>query len=374
MNDKNIKFIINDIETVDAVYYTDLGQYIAEYTPASAGTYIVSVEYPVTGNLNIKKGTIEVEKFNVSLVISAEDIVEGENATINVQVLGENGIALNTTVKVVVNGTEYTVNITDSEGNLTVSGLEAGSYAIFAIFGQEGNYNTVYDSCTFYVKHATKLNVTADEEYECGSDVVINFELDAESQNDIFLVVATVDGELYTVTVTNGMGTLPISDLPVGNYTVTSYFEGDNINNYTEGNVVEFKVVKGTPEITADVIMEDASYPGSVVVVINGPDGDYNITVGDQIVPVTVAGGSGMETISNIPVGTHTATIDFAGNDNFNNASITTASFTIVSSTPEISASAADVWIGNDATVIVTVPSDAQGNVVITVNGKKIHC
>ncbi|WP_405265534.1 beta strand repeat-containing protein [Methanobrevibacter sp.] len=368
--DVDFKFSVNG-ETIDEIYFDEAtGLYTVDYYIGTAGPKVISTNYDADG-LTKYYGILDVPKANVTLNIVADNIVEGENATVHVYVVGINDTGLNTTVKVVVDDVEYTVNVTDGEGILPVSGLEADTYAIFTIFEEDDNYNTAYDSYTFYVKHATTLNVTADEEYECGSDVVINFELDAVGQTLTFIVFATVDGELYTVTVNGGTGTLTISDLPVGNYTVTSYFEGDNLNNYTEGNVVEFKVVKGTPEITADVIMEDASYPGSIVVVINGPDGDYNITVGDQIVPVTVAGGSGMETISNIPVGTHTATVDFAGNDNFNNASITTTSFTIVSSTPEISASAADVWIGNDATVIVTVPSDAQGNVVITVNGKK---
>ena len=371
MNDKNIKFTINDSETIDAIYYTDLGKYLAEYTPASSGTYIVGVDYPTTNELIVKKATIEVENFNVSLTIAADDIVEGENATISVYVYGENDIKLNTTVKVVVNNTEYSVNITDSEGNLTVSGLESGSYAIFAIFGENGSYNTVYSSYTFYVKHATKLVVSAEEEFEYGSDVIINFELDAIGQSPIFLVISTVDEELYTVVVNNGNGTLTISDLPVGNYTVTSHFNGDDVNNYTEGNEVQFKVIKGTPEITADVKVDNALYPGSIIVTINGPDGDYTITVGDKTVPVTVSGGTASEIISDLAVGTQTATVEFAGNENCTNASITTESFTIIPSSAEISASAADVWIGNDATVIVTVPSDAQGKVTITVNGKK---
>ena len=371
MNDKNIKFTINDSETIDAIYYTDLGKYLAEYTPASSGTYIVGVDYPTTNELIVKKATIEVENFNVSLTVAADDIVEGENATINVYVQGENDIKLNTTVKVVVNDTEYTVDITDGEGNLTVSGLESGSYAIFAIFGESGSYNTVYDSYTFYVKHATTLVVSAEEEFEYGSDVIINFELDAIGQSPIFLVISTIDEELYTVVVNNGNGTLTISDLPVGNYTVTSYFNGDNVNNYTEGNEVQFKVVKGTPEITADVKVDNALYPGSIIVTINGPDGDYTITVGNKTVSVTVTGGTTSEIISDLAVGTQTATVEFAGNENCTNASITTESFTIIPSSAEISASAANVWIGNDATVIVTVPSDAQGKVTITVNGKK---
>ena len=366
----DFRFSVNG-ETIDDILFdADTGLYTTPYYIGNAGPKVISTNYEAAG-LTKYVGILDVPKANVSLTIIADNIVEGENATVNVYAYGVNDEGLNTTVKVVVNDIEYTVDISDGEGNLTVPGLESDSYAIFAIFEQNDNYNTAYDSYTFYVKRATNLVVSAEDEFECGSDVIINFELDAVGQTEIFLVFATVDGEPYNVVINGGVGTLTISDLPVGNYTVTSYYGGDNVNNYTEGNEVQFKVVKGTPEITADVTVDNPLYPGAVTVTINGPDGDYTITVGNQTVPVTVINGTASQTISDIAVGTQTATIDFAGNDDYNNASITTESFTIASSTPEISASAANVWIGNDATVIVTVPSDAQGNVVITVNGKK---
>jgi predicted outer membrane repeat protein len=366
--DNNLLFSVNGETIEDISLDRTTGLYSVEYTITSAGPKVISTNYELDG-MEIFTGIVDVPKANVpEFTVVSSDIVEGENATVYVYLYGVDNEGLNATIKFILNDTEYTVDVVNGTGNRTINGLEMGSYPIVGIFDGNDNYNAAYTSDIIYVKGATVLTVDPVEDVEYGETITVTIHLN--DTEGVGLTGIVVINGTFNVMVQDGVGTFVIDTQPDrGNYEFEAVYNGDNTFNESS-TTFSFNVIKGTPEINVEITTDSINYPGQIVVNITGPDGEYNITVDGQVVPVTVVDGSALKTIEGISVGTQTATVDFAGNDEYKNASVE-STFIIVKGTPDISASSASVWIGNDATVIVTVPSDAEGTVTITVNGKK---
>ncbi len=373
--DADFKFSV-DGETIDEVLFDDeTGLYTVGYYIETAGPKVISTNYEMDGLVKYT-GILDVPKANVTeFTVKVNDIVEGENATVIVTLIGVNDIGLNETVKVIVNNKVYDVVVTNGTGNITVEGLTHGSYPVIAQFDNDPIYNMAINSTVFYAKSITLISIDQVEDVEYGTPVTITVHLtDKDGEGDgIFGIVIVGYAETeFNVLIQNGVGTYTFDaeQFAMGENELIAVYEGSNDLNASESAPMSFNVTKGTPEINVEITTDSINYPGQIVVNITGPDGEYNITVDGQVVPVTVVDGSAVKTIEGISVGTQTATVDFAGNDEYKNASAE-STFLIVKGTPDISASSANVWIGNDATVIVTVPSDAEGTVTITVNGKK---
>ena len=93
-------------------------------------------------------------------------------------------------------------------------------------------------------------------------------------------------------------------------------FEDVNGNYNSAINSTVFYVKSTTVlTISVDAVVAVDEYPGVVTVIVtSNADGDYNITVGDVITPVTVENGVAYATFTNVAAGKQNATVTFAGN------------------------------------------------------------
>ena len=138
----------------------------------SAGNYTAYVGF--NGNDTFKPDAtsfkFEVKKYNPNLTVNVENIFVDQNATVN--------IAANSTfsgnVTVSVNGTKFTVKVSNGFGNYNVSGLAAGNYTVTVSFNGNDRFNSGKNSTTFIVnKYTLDLNVNVEDIY-AGQDETIN--------------------------------------------------------------------------------------------------------------------------------------------------------------------------------------------------------
>ena len=84
----------------------------------------------------------------------------------------------------------------------------------------------------------------------------------------------------------------------------------------------------------------------------------------------TIINGKAKIIIPELPSGEYNVNVTYEGDDKYLPSS-TTVEFTVTKVNTPISATGDEIEQGQDATVVVTVPSDATGNVTITVDGKE---
>ena len=368
--DAKFRFNITGDGVIENITYdNETTVYSVEYYVATAGLKEISsnLEYP---KINVVKGYLDVPKANVTLDIFAEDIVEGENATIIVHVYGVKGTEMNATVFVLVNNTLYEVNVTNSYGNLTVSGLEAGSQAIFVNFKEDANYNENYNSSTFYVKFVTNLNVTVNPTYDYGDDVTIRLELYDSHGNPVTDVVnLTVGGESYNVLINNGVGYQELYRLVNGTYTITTVYAGNTHLNGTV-NVTSFKVKKLT-DFNVTII---GTYPEAMVV-INGQNGVYNVYIDDEHdFNITVENYvPGIEFI-NLAAGNYQAVVMYMTESDEYSNTYEFVNFIVEKAKPEMAVNITDnIEVGQSGVQInVTLAENATGTLIVKIDGKAI--
>ena len=211
----------------------------------------------------------------------------------------------------------------------------AGSKVISTNYEATGltKYTGVLDVPTANV---TEFTVSVDDivEGENATVVVTLAGVNDEGLNASVTVI--INNKEYTINVVNGTGNRTFEDLGAGQYPVVAMFEDVNGNYNSAINSTVFYVKSTTVlTISVDAVVAVDEYPGVVTVIVtSNADGDYNITVGDVITPVTVENGVAYATFTNVAAGKQNATVTFAGNDNYNKTTVD-KEFEISKATPE---------------------------------------
>ena len=362
-----------DIDGFDTINITVSGfglPGIAVIENINAGDHIALVSYDTNDKFHgdAKDFNFTIAKANVTLSVLANDIVEGETAIIEIFAVNDNLENINTTVVLTINDKAYgEITVNNGSAEVPVADLEQGKYNVNIVTADD-NYNFASASWSFYVKHATSLVVITEPEHEYGTPVVIDVELNATSLSDVFVVSLTVNNESYNVVVENNVGQLKLTDLPAGNYTIASHFDGDNVNNYTEGNEVTFKVNPKVITLTVNAtdctvvdpveisISTDSLFSGIVTITLNGED--YNITV---------INGEGGDMYTSLPAATYTVTAVLADNNNFV-ADEASATFVVSRLVANMTITTGDVVIDEPLEVNITL-GFADGPVEVNVDG-----
>ena len=286
---------------------------IKEIDGIDAGNYIAIVSFDGHDQYygDAKDFNFTIDKANATVTVAVSDIVEGEFAVIEVYADSDDIDSVNATVKLIIDGKTYgEVKVVNGSAKVPLTGFEQGSHDVIAVLA-DNNYNYASASDRFFVKHATNLTVSADAEYVYGEPIEISVSLNATSQSGVFTVSITVGEEGYNVLVENGVGKLIINNkLPVGEYNVTSYFAGDDINNYTEGNLVSFNVTPLKINSSDVTVNFTGHAPDGLTITVTSPvDGNYTVAIGNQTnVTVEVKDCQGVATAYDLEVGNYLAT------------------------------------------------------------------
>ena len=348
------------------------GKAVKTISGLRAGEYNVTVNYDGDGNYNNASNTanFSVSKIDVNLDVIINDVDYGNVFVINAVLTDVNGAKLDALVFVTVNGVEYTVNIVNGKGTLEGVKLPAGSYTFKAVDTGSDTYNEKTDLGSFTVNKITPAMDINVDDIQVGEDATITVSVPAGVTGD---VIITVNNKNYTVTIVDGKAVKTISGLRAGEYNVTVRYDGDNNYTSVSGNA-KFSVSK--VDVNLDVIISDIGYGNFFV--INAVLTDVNnaklnglvfVTVNNFEYKVTIVNGKGTLEGIKLPAGSYTFKAVYAGSDTYSGKT-DSGSFNVNKIVPNFDFSVDDIKVGEDATIKVTLPADATGSVIITVNNK----
>ena len=353
----------------------------------AVGNTTLPVTYSGDDNYNPAETNVTVTvlnkpKIDSNIDVSADDIFEGEVANVIVVLPGD----ATGNVTIVLNGKSKVINI----NNTTVRGLNGalsmlvsydnltvGNYVVLAMYSGDDKYNPSTDIVMFKVSEVPKenatMNVSADPIIE-GENATIVVALPEDASGNV-----TVGND--TVPVVNGTAIFTIPGLTLGNYTFPVVYSGDDKYNPCEENVtvlvtdkIDFNISVSAQNITEGevanvIVLLPGSATGNVTVILNNESKVININ------DSTVRGLNGvlsmLVTYDNLTVGNYTVVAVYSGDDRYN-PSNATASFAVAESSKEnatMNVTADSIVEGENATVTVTLPENATGNVTASVGG-----
>ena len=354
--------------TIDNKTYTEkISDGVVKFTipNLTAGKHEISVTY--AGNYKYLSSTsstsINVSRFDSTTHVSVNDINAGENAVINIAVSnGTSGVA-----SVLVGDMSYNVAVVDGKGTLTLSNLIAKSYDVVVKFEGNDVYLPSQDATKFTVsKIVSATNITVSD-INVGDDAVIDI---AVSNVTSGVISVRVDNTVYNVVIVDGKGTLVVSNLAAGYYTVVAKF-AENDMYLASMDTVRFTVSKLASTITVNVsninVGEDAVIGIAVPEVTSGV---ASVTVNGKSYNVAIVDGKGSLIVSGLAAGSYDVVAKFAETDMYlaseNSAKFTVSKLVISSMDVDVK----DIKVGDDAVISVALPEDATGNVIVNVNGK----
>ena len=362
----------NVIVTVAGKEYTVKvtdGKGIATGDKLAAGTYAFAAVWAGDDNYNIvtENGDFKVNKIDSSVVVNVNNIKVGEDAVISVKLASD----ATGEVVITVNGEDYTAAIENGVASVTVSDLKAGDYTVTVKYSGDNNYNVAVATSSFTVsKVDSTMDVTVND-IVFGGDLIVDVVLPGDATGE---VVITVNGVDYHVAIENGKATGTISGLVAGDYTVAIKYVGDD--KYTGVEVAEnVNVAKAQPVL--GVVIADVDYGNGFVIEatltgVNGAplSGNVIVTVAGKEYTVKVTDGKGIATGDKLAAGTYAFAAVWAGDDNYNIVT-ENGDFKVNKIDSSVVVNVNDIKVGEELTITVNVPSDATGDVTVSVDGKE---
>ena len=362
----------NVIVTVAGKEYTVKvtdGKGIATGDKLAAGTYAFAAVWAGDDNYNIvtENGDFKVNKIDSAIDVAVSDIKVGEDAVISVKLASD----ATGEVVITVNGVDYHVAIENGVASVTVSDLKAGDYTVTVKYSGDNNYNVAVAASSFTVsKVDSTMDVTVND-IVFGGDLTVDVVLPGDATGE---VVITVNGVDYHVAIENGKATGTIGGLVAGDYTVTVKYAGDD--KYTAVEIAKgVNVAKAQPVL--GVVIADVDYGNGFVIEatltgVNGAplSGNVIVTVAGKEYTVKVTDGKGIATGDKLAAGTYGFAAVWAGDDNYNIVT-ENGDFKVNKVDSSVVVNVNDIKVGEELTITVNVPSDATGDVTVSVDGKE---
>lgn len=243
------------------------------------GDYVISANYKNNGlyNGSFVQKTVSVTKTDVNLTADIGDIVYGENPIVNINLTSVAGVNVTGDVVLTISGKKYIVNVVNALAVFEIPEvLDAGKYhAEVSYLGSE-KYNAADGTADFTVaKKEITMNVTIDKDYR---DITVNVNLSEKLDGNLTVLVNNTP---YTLSYTNGTGSLIFKNLTYGNYTISAVFTKDNYRTVNVSENVEINSIKTVLE-AENVVMyyKDGTRFAVVLKDINGnPLANMNVTI-----------------------------------------------------------------------------------------------
>ena len=335
----------------------------------AAGTYDFTAAWAGNDNYNAvgDSGKFSVAKVDSIIDVAVSDIKVGEDAVISVKLLSD----ATGRVTVTVNGKDYTETVVNGVANVKVADLKAGTYDVAVKYSGDNNYNAAVATSSFTVsKVDSTMDVTVND-IVFGGDLIVDAVLPGDATGE---VVITVNGVDYHVSIENGKATGTISGLAAGDYPVTVKYVGDD--KYTGVEVAEnVNVAKAQPVL--GVVIADVDYGNGFVIeatltgVNSAPlSGNVIVTVAGKEYTVKVTDGKGIATGDRLAAGTYAFAAAWAGDDNYNIVT-ENGDFKVNKVDSSVAVNVNNIKVGEELTITVNVPSDATGDVTVSVDGKE---
>ena len=253
-------------------------------------------------------------------------------------------------VKTTINGKEIVAPVSKGKATIQLDELNPGNYTFDVRYSGDDYYYPRTEKASVSVP---KIDPMMNASFEV-NEIVVELPDDATGN-----VSTTIDGVDYSSPVVDGLAIIPLYDLKPGNYTLDVKYSGDD-KYFDDGEVVDAEIYKVTPEMTVESKdnVVDVVLPSDV-------SGDVTVVVGGKEFTVPVKDGKASITVSGLDPGNYSADVKYSGDDYYNPRT-EKADITIPKITPDMK-----VHQNNDE-VIVELPEDATGNVILEINGEKL--
>ena len=367
----------NVIVTVNGKEYTVKvtdGKGIFTGDKLAAGTYGFAAAWAGDDNYNAvaENGDFKVNKVDSTIDVAVDTIEFGEDAVISVKLASD----ATGEVVITVNGEDYTAAIENGVVSVTVSGLKADDYTVEVKYAGDNNYNEATGSAEFSVLKITPdMDVFVDGTV-FGGDLTVDISLPAGATGDVIITVKGEDYILanYTEAVVDGKVTKTIGGLDAGYYTIAVKYAGDD--NYNAVDVTKgVNVAKAQPVL--GVVIADVDYGNGFVIeaTLTGVNsaplaGNVIVTVASKEYTVKVTDGKGIATGDRLAAGTYAFAAAWAGDDNYNIVA-ENGDFKVNKVDSSVAVNVNNIKVGEELTITVNVPSDATGDVTVSVDGKE---
>ena len=347
--------------TVDGQNYTAEvvnGTAVVQLDDVAPGTHVVEVIYSGDDKYNSTSKTTDITapKYDSPINITVGEIVSGENGTITVA-LPENATG---NVTVSVDGKEYSAKVINGTAVVEVGNLTAGPKTVVVEYSGDDNYDSAYKVGNFTVEPAKVIPDVTVVDQGNGTLVIVVPE-DAAGN-----VTVTVDGKEYEVEVVNGTAVVQLENVTPGTHEIEVKYSGDDKYNSTV-KTTNVTAPKYDSPIDIEIGEIIAGENGTIVVKLpENAKGNVTVSVDGKQYTAEVINGTATVKVDNLTAGPKTIAVEYSGDDNYDSA-YKIGNFTVdpAKVTPDITV----VDQGN-GTVVVVVPSDATGNVTVTVDGK----
>ena len=366
----NITITVNN-KTYDVyVNNTNSTTYTIKDMNLTEGNYPVDVVLNDTVNnvYGSSSAVLSVSKVSVDDYFDytiPSDVVYGQNATITVKLPKD--VTGNVTVSVGNDTKELPANETVS---FEFAGLNATTYSVTISYSGSDKYTSIEKSESLTVNPAQSGVIIESSVFAYGEVISIPFTpINATGVN--VRVLNKDDVEVANATSESNIISLDI--LAAGEYTLKlTTIVTSNYEETTETSTLTINKANSTLEIS------DQEFAYATEAIINtvtvNSTGDVIATLMDadnKEIPLTVSGDN--ITLPLLNVGKYTLKATTNVDENHNNAT-KSATITITKTIPSmeiIVEPAENITVKDDVTLTVKLPSDATGDIVIKVNGKK---
>jgi hypothetical protein len=279
-----------------------------------------------------------------------------------------------------------TVEFLDIENNEVYS---AGKYAVYIKYAADGtvtgNFLIAYDLVgDEAVCDDTMEAIDVDGNYPADLELIV-YAYDVNVTEDIVIDIFTNElfsGEVtvvingvHKVEIVDGEGTLVLDSLPANTYTVTAFYEGDDYfpSDYDEDT---FEVLRFVSEMTitiGDVVIDEDL---AVNITLPGVTGEITVIVDGENDTVNLTDGLGSFIIPDyyMDAGDHSIIAIFYGDDLYEPATAV-KNFTVEKAEDypfDVNITVNEITIGDNVTFNVTLPEDAYGEIIVSVNGEEV--
>lgn len=293
-----------------------------------------------------------------NISVDVEDIMYGDDLTVKVTTPGDAGG--NITIK--VSNQTQTLSVTSATTVFTFSNLKADSYSIKTIYsGDEKYLNQTLTTPVTVAKYDSNTLISLSQ-IVVDKDLIISINVNPDAKGNVTLYI---NSQVETLTLTDAFANYTIKKISRGDYLIKAVYNGDDkYFSSQDSRFIEVDNVNATMEIQADNITYGAP---AVIKIKLDPDASGNVSVTIEGVTNSSEVNNGIAEVYlyNLDAGIDKIiTVFYTGDDTYFNLT-NTASFTISKAELTFNITSADIMIGQNAVIRITVAKKTAGTFTI---------
>ena len=275
------------------------------------------------------------------------------------------------TINLTIGSMRFTVNLNNGQGRFNGPlNLGPGTYKAIIDFHETGDYYSSYaESNEFNLKIRPEFEIVPIENVTIGHQLTIYVN---ERTRFNGVVNLTVGPRTVQVTLNNGVGSVNIpTNFGTGAIKAVLRFSGNN--NYTEGYAESNEFCIQYPTLITIAPVSNGTLGEQIIINVTeagGYTGTINVTIGSKNYPLTLNQGNGILRVSDLAVGSHQATIDFPGTNDYSQTYGESNYFYVKYNTAFTIANIQNALYGNSITINVTEANGYTGNVNVKIGSK----